>query len=100
MLWKSCGHIISLTLLNYNYQDKYWSRKKLSPLSPTPYEMPPQHIKCLLRAVAVVKLNSLISILASPKHKNPYYSSGAKGKIFTFIAIVHSYVCLCTVAES
>ena len=46
------------------------------------------------------KLNSYIVILVSPKHKNPYYSSGVKGKIFTFITTMHSYIWLCTIAES
>ena len=45
-------------------------------------------------------LFNYIAILVSPKHKNSYYSSGAKGKIFTFIATMHSYVWLCIVAES
>ena len=53
-----------------------------------------------IKALTAMKLNSYIAILASPKHKNPYYSSGAKGKIFTFIATVHSYIWLCIVTES
>ena len=53
-----------------------------------------------IRAFTIVKLNSYIAILASPKYKNSYYSSGAKGKNFTFIVIVHSYVWLCIVAKS
>ena len=35
-----------------------------------------------LRALATIKLNSYITILASPKHKNKCCSSGAIGKIF------------------
>ena len=53
-----------------------------------------------LRALTTVKLNSYIAILVLPKHKNPYYSSGVKGKFFTFIATMHSYIWLCTVAKS
>ena len=53
-----------------------------------------------VRAFTEVKLNSYIAILVSPKHKNPYYSSGVKGKFFTFIATVHIYIWLCTVAKS
>ena len=47
-----------------------------------------------LRALTTVELNSYITILAPPKHKNPHYSSGAKGKIFTFIATMHIYKCV------
>ena len=43
----------------------------------------------LLRALTTVKLNSYITILASPKYKNLYYN-GVKGKIFTFITTVHT----------
>ena len=46
----------------------------------------------VIRALTAVKLNSYIAILVSQKYKNPYYSSGAKGKIFTFIAIVNKYM--------
>ena len=53
-----------------------------------------------LKALTAVKLNGYIAILASPKHKNAYYCNGVKGKIFTFIATMHSYVWLCTVAKS
>ena len=45
-----------------------------------------------VRALIAVKLNSYIAILVSPKHKNPYYISGVKGKFFTFIATVHIYI--------
>ena len=44
-----------------------------------------------LRALTAVELNSYIAILVPPKHKNPHYSSGAKGKNFTLIATVHIY---------
>ena len=53
-----------------------------------------------IRALTAVKLNSYIAILASPKHKSPYYRSQAKGKNFTFVATVHNYVWLCTVTKS
>ena len=53
-----------------------------------------------IRALVVVELNSYIVILALPKHKNQPYNSGAKGIFFTFIATVHNYLWLCTVAES
>ena len=43
------------------------------------------------RALAAVKLNSYIAILASPIHKNPRYSSGAIGKKFYLLATVHNY---------
>ena len=46
-----------------------------------------------------MQVNSYIAILATPKHKIPRYSSGAKGKIFTFIATVQSYIRLYTIAE-
>ena len=36
----------------------------------------------ILRALTAVELNSYIAILAPPKHKNPHYSSGVKGKKF------------------
>ena len=36
----------------------------------------------IIRALATVKLNNYITILASPKHKNTYCSSGAITKIF------------------
>ena len=52
------------------------------------------------RALVAVELNSYIAILAPPKHKNHPYNSGAKGIFFTFIATVHNYLWLCTVAES
>ena len=43
---------------------------------------------------------SQIAILVTPKHKNPHYNSGVKGKIFTFIATMQSYIWLCTVAKN
>ena len=52
------------------------------------------------RALTVVELYSYIAILAPQKHKNQHHNSGAKGIFFTFIAIVHNYLWLCTVAKS
>ena len=52
------------------------------------------------RAYAAVKLNSYIAILDSLKHKNTCYNSKAIGRIFQLLAIVHSYLWLCTVARS
>ena len=52
------------------------------------------------RAYAAVKLNSYIAILVSLKHKNTCYNSKAIGRIFQLLAIVHSYLWLCTVARS
>ena len=42
-----------------------------------------------LRAFTAVELNSYMTILAPPKHKNHSFSSGAKGIFFSFIATVH-----------
>ena len=52
-----------------------------------------------LRTLTAVELNNYIVILTLLKHKNPHYSNGAKGKIFTFIATMHIYKQMCTVAE-
>ena len=43
-----------------------------------------------------MELNSYIIILISPKHKKPPSSSGAKAIFFSFIAIVHIYLWMCT----
>ena len=46
----------------------------------------------ILRALAVVELNSYIVILAPPKHKKPPSSSGAIAIFFSFIATAHIYI--------
>ena len=43
---------------------------------------------------------SKLAILAPPKHKKQPYSCGAKSIFSSFIATVHSYLWLCTIAES
>ena len=54
----------------------------------------------VIKALVAVELNSYIVILTPPKHKKQPYSSGAKSIFSSFIATVHNYLWLCTVAES
>ena len=47
-----------------------------------------------------IELNIYITILTPSEHKKQSYSRGAKGFFFNFIATVHNYLWLCTVAKS